>query len=406
MVTTTASPADSRRLRILHVVPAYYPAVRYGGPIRSVHGLSVALARRGHDVHVYTTNVDGNEDLDVPLGRPVELNGVQVHYFPVPRMRRLCWSPALGSQLSSSIGSFDVAHLHSVFLWPTFAGSRAAARAHVPYIIAPRGMLIRAMIRAKSRWVKSLWIELIERNALARAAGVHVTAELEAAELRALFGTRIPEVVNIPNGVEWPAEHLPRAAGPYHRLPERYALFLSRISWKKGLDRLLRAWRDVPDLPLVIAGNDEENYVPALQAQARSLGLADRVIFLGPISDAHKWSLYEDAELFLLPSYSENFGNVVAEAMAMACPVLVSPEVGIADLVREEKAGIVTSCDPPELAAAVLRLLSDPAARKELGRRGQVTARTRLSWNGVALQTEEFYRRVIQRRSLVAPVVA
>lgn len=406
MAVTSASGADARRLRVLQVVPAYYPAVRYGGPIRSVHGLSAALARRGHDVHVYTTNIDGDQDLDVPLDRPVELDGVQVHYFPVQWLRRLCCSPVLGSRLRTSIGSFDVAHLHSVFLWPTLAASRAASRAHVPYVVAPRGMLVRSMIRAKSRWVKSAWIELVERGALARAAGVHVTAQGEADELRALFGAGLPEIANIPNGVDWPAEHLPRADGPYARLPQRYALFLSRISWKKGLDRLLSAWAHVPDLPLVIAGNDDENYLPALQAQARSLGLAERIIFLGAVSDAHKWALYEGAQLFLLPSYSENFGNVVAEAMAMACPVIVSPEVGIADLLRAEGAGIVTNCEPPELAAAVLRLISDPTAREALGRRGQLTARTHLSWNGVALQAEEFYRRVIRQRSATARAVA
>jgi glycosyltransferase involved in cell wall biosynthesis len=229
---------------------------------------------------------------------------------------------------------------------------------------------------------------------------------VEADELRALFGNCMPEIANIPNGVDWPTGHASLADGPYARLPQRYALFLSRISWKKGLDRLIRAWRDVPDLPLVIAGNDDENYQPVLQAQARSLGLSDRIMFVGAVSDTHKWALYEGAEVFLLPSYSENFGNVVAEAMAMACPVIVSPEVGIAGLLRAEGAGIVTGCEPPELAAAVVQLLSDPAAREALGRRGQLTARTRLSWNGVALQAEEFYRRVIDQRSATAPAVA
>ncbi len=80
-------------LRILQVVPTYYPAVRYGGPVRSVHGLSAALARRGHEVHVYTTNLDGPNDLDVPLDTPVDLDGVKVHYFDVPGLRRLHWSP-------------------------------------------------------------------------------------------------------------------------------------------------------------------------------------------------------------------------------------------------------------------------------------------------------------------------
>jgi glycosyltransferase involved in cell wall biosynthesis len=312
----------------------------------------------------------------------------------------------LGAQLRSSIGTFDVVHLHSVFLWPTKAAARVSAQAGVPYIIAPRGMLIRQMVRSKSRWIKSLWISWVERKSIARAAGMHVTAELEGDELRAMFATSVPEIANIPNGVDWPLAPLPRTAGPYAHLPDRYVLFLSRISWKKGLDRLLQAWAHVPDMPLVIAGNDDENYQPQLQALAVSLGIADRVIFIGPVSDAHKWALYADAQLFVLPSYSENFGNVVAEAMAMGCPVVVSREVGIAALVEAEGAGIVPCCGPLELAAAVRGLLADPAARLELGRRGRSAVRMRLSWDGVAQQTEDFYRRVIDRQTLIAPLPA
>ncbi len=402
MTFADQTSAGAVPLRILHVVPAYYPAVRYGGPIRSVHGLAAALARRGHDVHVYTTNVDGAADLDVPLGEPVELDGVRVHYFPVTQLRRLCWSPSLGSQLRKSIDGFDAVHLHSVFLWPMWAAARAARRVGVPYIVAPRGMLVRDMIHRKNRWIKTLWIDLVERSTLVQAAGLHVTAELEGEELRALFGPVLPQINNIPNGIDWPDQHAPNSSGPFVNLPERYALFLSRISWKKGLDRLITAWQWVPDLPLVIAGNDEENYRPKLESLARSLGVAERVIFLGEVDDAHKWALYESAEFFVLPSYSENFGNVVAEAMAMGCPVVVSPDVGIAAIVNEEGAGIVTPCDPAKLAAVIRQLLSDPAARKEFGRRGRIAARTRLSWDGIAAQAEDLYQDIIARKKATA----
>ncbi len=383
------------RLRILHVVATYYPAVRYGGPIRSVHGLAAGLVRRGHEVHVYTTNVDGSTDMDVPLDSPVDMDGVAVHYFPVPAMRRLYWAPTLGRRLRESIHTFDVVHMHGVFLWPMWAAARAAKRAGVPYVVAPRGQLIRDLIQRKSRWIKTAWIELIERKTLAQAASIHVTAELEGAELRAL-GLRVPRIDSIPNGVEWPADHLPKSQTPLAGLPERYVLFLSRISWKKGLDRLITAWQWVPDILLVIAGNDDENYRPKLEALARSVGVADRVIFVGPVADAHKWALYEQAQLFVLPSYSENFGNVVAEAMAMGCPVAVTPEVGIAPLVEAAGAGIVTGGSPDELAAAMRELLGDPQRRREMGICGVRATRARLSWNAVAAQVEDLYREVLK----------
>jgi glycosyltransferase involved in cell wall biosynthesis len=393
------------RLRILQVAASYYPAVRYGGPIRSVHGLAAALAQRGHDVHVYTTNVDGDSRLDVPVDRPVVLDGVNVHYFPVsdlPALKRLCWSPALERRVRESIAEFDVLHTHAVFLLPMRAAARAAARAGVPYVITPRGMLIRDVLQRKSRWVKAAWINLVERTTLAQAAAVHATAEVEHTELQAL-GLPFRRVVCIPNGVEWPAAHAPLEQGPFAHLPERYVLFLSRISWKKGLDRLVTAWQWVPDMPLVIAGNDDENYRPRLEELAKSLGLADRVLFVGPASDAHKWALYQRAQLFVLPSYSENFGNVVAEAMAMGCPSLVTAEVGIAPLLESAGAGKVVSGVPQELAAEIGRLLADPPARREMGRRGAEAARAKLSWPGVAAQAEQLYYDVMrQTRKLAA----
>jgi glycosyltransferase involved in cell wall biosynthesis len=389
------------RLRILHVVASYFPAVRYGGPIRSVRGLAAALVRRGHEVQVYTTNVDGDSVLDVPTDRPVDLDGVAVHYFPVPALKRLYWSPRLGRALREQVGGFDVVHIHAVYLWPMLAAARAAARAGVPYVIAPRGMLIRDVIVRKSRWVKETWINLFERTSLDRAAAVHVTAELEGAELKAL-GLPARHIACIANGVDWPREYPPLAAGPFARLPERYVLFLSRISWKKGLDRLIRAWQWVRDVPLVIAGNDDESYQPELVELAHSLGLAARVLFVGPAGDADKWALYERAELFVLPSYSENFGNVVAEAMSMGCPVVVTPEVGIAPLVASMGAGVVCDGAPEALSKTITELLRDPERRREMGRRGKEGAQAKLSWNGVAAETEELYRYML--RTNTAPL--
>jgi len=345
---------------------------------------------------VYTTSIDGDTDLDVPLDRPVSMDGVFVHYFRVPALRRLWWAPSLGRRLRESIGDFDVVHIHAVFLWPMLAAARAAARAGVPYVLSPRGMLIRDVISRKSRWVKTAWINLFERKTLAQAAAIHVTAELEGAELRAM-GLQSRHIACIPNGVDWPRAHLSLAQGPYKNLPDRYVLFLSRISWKKGLDRLVTAWQWIRDVPLVIAGNDDENYQPQLEVLARSLGIGDRVIFLGSVEDTHKWALYERAELFVLPSYSENFGNVVAEAMTMSCPVVLTAEVGIAPIVEATGAGLVVDGDPEKLATAIRELLADPLRRAEMGRRGAVAAKTQLSWSGVAIAAEGLYEQILRK---------
>jgi glycosyltransferase involved in cell wall biosynthesis len=382
------------KLSILHVVPSYYPATRYGGPIRSVHALCAALVKHGHRVHVYTTNVDGPGVSDVPIGRPVDMDGVQVTYFGVPALRRLYWSPTLARRLKETINDFDVVHLHSVFLWPTWAAARAAYAARIPYVVSPRGQLVRELIHRKSRWVKSAWIALIERRTLARAAALHVTADLEAQDIAAL-NLNLAKVVCIANGVSWPAQHQNFESEKYPQITGPYALYLGRINWKKGLDRLIRAWRQVPDLTLIIAGNDDEGYQKDLEALVHDIDIANRVHFIGPVSDVDKWAVYERAEMFVLSSYSENFGNVVAEAMAMGCPVVVTPEVGLARFVAEARAGIVTDGDPMSLSAAVQKLHGDALLRMEMGSAGRRAVEKSLSWGGIALQLEAAYNDII-----------
>lgn len=395
-ITCAEVARSAAPLRVLHVVPSYYPAVRYGGPIRSVQALCASLVSRGHQVSVYTTNMDGDKDSDVPLDRPVELEGVSIRYFPVPALRRLFWSPGLSRQVRESVSEFDLVHLHSIFLWPTYVAARAAKRAGVPYIISPRGMLVPDVIRRKSRLAKSVWIDLVERRSFAEAARLHVTAEIEGDEANAM-GLKLPEIFCVPNGVSWPATHQALGAGPFAGVPRPYALFLSRINRKKGLDRLIRAWKWVPQLTLIIAGNDDENYLAELKVLADSEGVADRLRFVGAVSDVHKWALYENAEMFVLPSYSENFGNVVAEAMAMSCPVVVTPDVGLARLVHEAGAGVVTPGEPRVLADAITELHHDEIRRKRLGASGRHAAIERLSWLGVAQQMESEYYRILGR---------
>jgi glycosyltransferase involved in cell wall biosynthesis len=145
-------------MRILHVVPSYLPAVRYGGPIFAVHGLCRALAARGHEVQVFTTNIDGPGISPTPIGTPVDLDGIQIRYFSCPLARRLYWAPALGRALHHAIGKLNVVHLHSVFLWPTWAAARTARNAGVPYVLSPRGMLVKDLIARLSRFAKSAWI--------------------------------------------------------------------------------------------------------------------------------------------------------------------------------------------------------------------------------------------------------
>ena len=385
-------------MRLLQVVSSYLPAVRYGGTIVSVHGLCRALAARGHDVHVFTTSVDGAGDSAVAHGEPVDVGGVKVWYFRSRHLRRLYWAPALGEALAAHVGGFDVVHTHAIYLWPLWAAARAARRAGVPYVVSPRGMLERDLVSRKNPLLKGLWLAGIERHNLAGAAAIHVTSRRESDEAAA-FGLPLPAVHEIPNGVD-----LNPAVGPVSAAVGEivaggpYVLFLGRINWKKGLDRLLRALVNVPAARLVIAGNDEENYRGVLHQLADRLGVAARIAYTGPVQAGDKAALLAGADLLVLPSYSENFGNVVIEAMAAGRPVVVTSEVGVAEAVTDAQAGLVVDGDSGELASALTRLLSQPALREEMGARGRAAARERFAWPAVATRMEAMYESLLNGR--------
>ncbi|HEV7784345.1 MAG TPA: glycosyltransferase [Thermoanaerobaculia bacterium] len=373
-------------MRLLHVVPTYLPAWRHGGPILAIHGLCRALVERGHEVTVLTTDVHGDSRLEVPLGEPVRIDGVEVRYFPVTWPRRLYRSPALRRAARTVMSRVDLLHLHSVFLWPTSAAARAAERTGVPYVVSPRGMLVPDLIARRGRWRKRAWMLLAERRTLARAAALHATSELEADEA-ARLGLPLPPVFVVPNGVEIP----PGSAGAPR---ESFLLFLGRVSWKKGLDRLIPALAQLPGVELKIAGNDEEGLRPELERLAGETGVAGRIAFLGPVAGEEKASLLRRAAVLVLPSRSENFGNVVLEAMAAGCPVAVTPEVGLAATVRETGVGIVVDGDPARLGEALRELLADATRREGMGRRGACAATERFGWPAVAREMETMYQRL------------
>ncbi|HTL70105.1 MAG TPA: glycosyltransferase [Candidatus Eisenbacteria bacterium] len=380
-------------MKILHVVPSYLPAWRYGGTIRSVHALCRGLVRLGHRVEVFTTDVDGRSRLDVPTNRPVDVDGVLVNYFPSPFLRRLYFSPAMGRALERRTREFDLVHLHSVFLWPTAAAAASARRSGKPFIISPRGMLVKALVRRKSRAVKSAWIRWVERRNLETAAAIHATSSLEKKELEA-FGFRLPPVFVVPNAVEEEESggEIPDVLDGLGGRP--VILFLGRINWKKGLDRLIPAMASVPQAELVIAGNDEEGYGDSMRRLADQKGVGLRVRFAGEVRGPRKWALLRAAAVLALPSYGENFGNVVLEAMSVGCPVIVSEEVGAADVVRESGAGRVVSGGAEELGRELAALLRDEALRRETGRRG-IEAAAKFSRAAMAERMAREYERAL-----------
>lgn len=384
-------------MRLLHVVPSYIPAWRYGGPIHSVHGLCKALAARGHQVDVATTNVDGDSDSNVPLGESVGIDGVNVYYFPSRRLRRIYFSPPMYRFLARAMRCTDVVHTHSVFLWPTAAAAHLARASAIPYVLSPRGMLVDDLIARRSSLVKRAWIALVERRNVMRAAAVHVTSDVEAADLLAL-GLRPARVFAIPNGVDFKSGEAEQVGNEIRDddLPPHFVLYLGRISWKKGLDRLVSAIALVRDAQLVIAGNDDEAHLPKILQQAADLGVASRVRYVGFVEGGRKSGLLSQASMLVLPSYSENFGNVVLEAMAAGLPAVVTREVGAASVLADNDCGLVVGGSPQSIADAIARLLSDDELRARMGANATAAARN-YGWSAVAEKMEAQYLSLVRQ---------
>jgi glycosyltransferase involved in cell wall biosynthesis len=256
-------------------------------------------------------------------------------------------------------------------------------------------MLVPEMVARKNSLVKRFWLRFIERHNLEQAAGLHVTSRLEIEDARR-FGYHLPPCHLVPNGLESDdstGELSPLIRGICGSGP--YLLFLGRVNWKKGLDRLIRALPQVTGAPLVIAGNDEEGYRSTLETLAREVGVTERIIFTGPVAGADKQALLANASVMAAPSYSENFGNVVIEAWSVGCPVVVTPEVGLAEVVAETGTGLVVDGDPALLAGALSRFLHEADLRETMGQRGQRLVAARYTWDAVAEQMEAVYRGIL-----------
>jgi glycosyltransferase involved in cell wall biosynthesis len=386
-------------MRILEVIPSYLPATRYGGPIFSTHALSKALVERGHTVEVYTTYGGQDPSNGLPPER-TELDGVTVNYFKPSCSHRLAWAPGLARKLKTEISRFDIVHLHTVFLWPTWSAAQLARARGVPYVMSPRGMLVKELIKRRNPIAKSVWIELFEKTNLANAAAIQVTSSREAHDL-AEFGWKLPRMVSIPNGVDWKpvqGEASSEIAAATERRP--YALFFGRLSWKKGIDTLLEAFARTTAGHLIIAGTDDEGLSASLRKSLEPLGLTDRVQILSrTIEGADKYELFRSARLFVLPSRSENFGNSVLEALAAGLPAIVTPEVGAAEIVIEAKAGLVVPRDAIALAKSLEQLMGNKTQAREMGQRGQAYVYANCSWASAAEKMEALYGECVTRRS-------
>ena len=386
-------------MKILHVIANLSPD--RGGPPKAALEMCRALARHGHTVTLYTTNAYGAGTLNVPIDRPVLVDGVSVHYFPIGRFRRWSFSWPLARALHDHVRKFDVVHIHSLYIFHTFAAAHYCRKYNVPYLIRPHGSLD-PFLRRKSRVKKAIYHFLIEKRNLDHAAAIHYTTHEEMELAHRPVGIRAPGVVvplglNLDDYAVLPPRGTLRARFP--QIGDKFiVLFLGRINFKKGLDLLARAYGEVAcrreDVHLVIAGPEDEGYGRQVRAWIEEKDLLDRVTFTGMLLGQDKLAAFRDADVFVLPSYAENFGIAVIEAMACGLPVIISDQVNICREIAVAEAGIVVNCSVESLANGIHRVLDDPNLAERLGKNGYELVKQKFTWDTALGHLIPIYRKL------------
>ena len=389
-------------MRVLHIIPSYMPAYRYGGPIWSVHNLNKWLVKGGIEVTVYTTNIDGKGTLDVPAGSEVLLDGVKVYYFPITS-RGWQYSRALHQALAKSISSFDIIHITSVFLSVSTLGAYYAKKFHKPYIISPRGSLMVETLKNKSL-KKKVYLRVLEKKNLRGASGIHFTSDEEAKEYKDA-GLPLSKSIIIPNGLD--TSEFDKAVEPglfrtKYKIPQnkKIILFLSRISWKKGFDVLISAFRlvreKIPESVLVIAGGDDEGYKRKVEEKIKECKLENDVVFTGLITGDLKIAAYKESNVFLYTPYAENFGMVVLESLYLGLQIVMTDTIGTAENVKKSQAGFVVKRDQKEAADKVIEVLTrDKKKADEVIEVGKRLVREQFAWPGIAGLWVDAYQKLL-----------
>ncbi len=360
-----------------------------------------ALALQGVLTTVATTDDDGHgRRLSVPLQKAVETTAGEKIYF---RKDSEFYKVSLGLRdwLRCHSAEFDVVHIHALFSFSSIVAARAAARAGVPYVIRPLGVLNRWGLQNRRRALKRLSLRYIELPILRRAAIIHFTAEAELSEAV----DPAPEIADLPSAVIPIPIEAPLAGdvGDFVlKFPQaknkRMVLFLSRIDPKKGLELLLEAFcevsEDFPEALLVIAGSGDDTYVSHLQTRSEQLGIGGSVIWAGFLAGEDKAAAFAAATAFVLPSHSENFGIAAAEALAAGVPTILSDQVAIAAKANAVGAALISLCNARELAAAIESILTDEMLRTSLSQASAEFVRSHYSMEAVGSQLVELYRRI------------
>jgi len=387
-------------VKIALVLP--YFAQRLGGPVTVAKSLGKVLVSMGNEVSYWAP---GDEEARIEAR-----DYPNAHIFPVKRPRSWFRSPELARALDAAMDGIDIVDISEIYPHSTLVASRIARSHGKPYVVGPKGTLEPWRVASTPlKWLKKrLYMTLIGNRILARAACVIANSREEAENLERM-GIPSPIAMN-PHGVDADYYRPAHDLSPFQQWPElgqwRVALFLSRLSREKGLDLLIPAFADLAregfahGWALVLAGPDDRGYESVVRKMVSEHRLNDRVFFTGMLQGARKLSLYQRADVFVLPSYSENFGLVVAEAMACGKPVVTTTGTPWS-ILNKIHAGHCVKPERHAIAHALRHLMGLSATdRAAIGQKGRIYALKKLSWEVKGRQLQELFQAIVKQEPL------
>lgn len=398
MSTLPGHPAEypSTPMRVLHVTPSL--EATWGGPAQVVAGLSSALARRGVEVTVVSTLPPGVGYSElVPVDPRVE-----VHTFLRGSFSKVwnAYSRPLARFIKSEIPNYDLVHIHELWHYPQFVVSRTARKSSVPTVVSPHGCLAPRAL-ANDRLLKLIYTRLVQRPILQHADMVVAITLEEADQVRSYGVTARTRV--IPLGVDpVAANDTGTTRDRLHQGPGRAGqfnvLYLGRVVPNKGVDLLIRSLAELkdkrPEVRLVLAGPCADSYQKSLMDLATKLGVDDRTSFVGFVTGPDKAATYANADLFVLPSYSEGFSVAVLEAMAQGLPVVLTHQCNFPEAAIEG-AGLQIEPNIQQLSAAIEELMVDPVRINKMGQRGKQLIQERYAWDATVPEYTAAYQAIL-----------
>ncbi|GAB3925946.1 XrtY-associated glycosyltransferase XYAG1 [Mucilaginibacter myungsuensis] len=377
-------------MKILFVIPTYKPAYVYGGPVVVVSILAESLAKNGHDVTVYTTTANGKTELDVETDKLVMIDGVKVFYFKRYTKDHSHLSPGFWKKIYSSVGSFDIVHLHSWWNPAIVIAAGICKLKGVKPVLSPHGMFCDYVLDTKNK-LKKQALHLVSKLLLTNT-WLHVSTLNEWKESQKMLPTKWDGVI-IPNLVI--LNGTPDLG--VRQTNEIFTIgFISRVDPKKGLDLLIKALAKVTfNYTLKIAGSGENDYIADLKNLSVEMKNHDRIQWLGWKDNVQKFEFYKAIDLFALTSRNENFAVVVIESLSVGTPVFLSSSVGLSDYAMEKGLGWITSTDPDEIAKDLELAFSDHKTRSIISEKAPAIIARDYEIDQLTKQYVDYYQSVI-----------